>query len=76
MKQEQSKAEQIIDHCLEVDARLKTVKKSLAYDEDNIQGFVNHYGEILEKAIADNWKVHDLATGISRDDFRRNLKWE
>lgn len=71
---ENSHAEQIILQCLKLDEYLKTIKKALVFDEDDVESFENTYNEILNEAIAINWRNHDVAEQISRDDFRKILR--
>ena len=65
---ENSRADQIITLALKIDEYLKTIQKSLAYDEDT-SNFENHYWEILEVAEQANWQIHNLATDIKQENF-------
>ena len=76
MKQEQSKAEKIMLQCLLIHDYLTTIKKAIMADGEDIDGFVDHYSDLIQTALDTNWKNHDEAEAISRDDFRRNLKLE
>ncbi|MGL6341362.1 MAG: hypothetical protein ACRC80_19740 [Waterburya sp.] len=76
MMEDKSHAEKIMLQCLLVNDYLKTIKKAVMADGEDIEGFVDHYSDLIEMAIALNWKNHDAAEAISRDDFRRNLKLE
>ena len=69
-----SYAEQIITHCLLINDYLTTVKKSLMADDRDIEGFVDHYSDLIETTLTINWQIHEAAGLISREDFRRNLK--
>lgn len=74
--EEKSKAEQIMLHCLFVHDVLSTVKKAIMADGEDVGGFVDHYSDLIQIALDTNWKNHDAAEAISRDDFRRNLRLE
>ncbi len=74
MTEDKSHAEKIMLQCLLVQDYLTTIKKSIIADGEEIDGFVDHYSDLIAMAIALNWKNHDAAEAISRDDFRRNLK--
>ena len=68
-----SHSEQIMTLCLKVDEYLKTVKKSLAYDEDHSE-FQDHYSFLLEETLKANWQVHRIAEKIHCEEFRCNLE--
>lgn len=61
----------IIINSLKLDACLNTIYKALEHDEDNLEGFTNHYMYILEDAIKVNWDNHELGEDVSKDEFRR-----
>lgn len=69
-----SYAEQIMLHCLLVNDYLTTVKKALMADGQDVEGFVDHYSDLIETTLSVNWQIHEAAELISREDFRRNLK--
>ena len=69
-----SKAEEIISLCLKIDEYLKTINKSLDFDEMNSEAFENHYAVLIEETIKSNWEIRNLAQQLTRDDFHRNLK--
>lgn len=71
-----SNAKEIMLHCLLVNDCLTTVKKAIAFDGQDIDGFTDHYSDLIDVAISVNWQIHERAELISRDDFRRNLKLE
>lgn len=50
------------------------MKKSLIADGQDIEGFQDHYSDLIETTLTVNWQIHEAAELISRDDFRRNLK--
>ena len=62
-------SEKIIDRCLSLDDLLKTIKKALEQDGQNIEGFVDHYSDLIQQALDLNWENHDLATNISFEDY-------
>lgn len=66
--EEKSKAEQIMLHCLLIQDYLKTIKKAIAVDGQDIDTFEDHYSDLIEMAIDLNWQIHDAAELISRDD--------
>lgn len=72
--EDKSDAEKIMLGCLLLQDYLKTIKKSIIADGQDIDGFFDHYSDLIEQAIALNWKNHDAAEAISREDFRHNLK--
>ncbi|MEO0835921.1 MAG: hypothetical protein AAFY16_08035 [Cyanobacteria bacterium J06642_3] len=72
--EERSKAEKIMLQALLVNDYLVTIKKAILADGQDIDGFVDHYSDLIQVALDTNWENHDLAESISRDDFRRNLK--
>lgn len=74
MKQEASKAEEIILNCLKINDYLKTIKKSIMTDAQDMNQFEDHYSDLIQVALDINWSNHEAAEQISRDDFRRNLK--
>lgn len=67
-------AEQIMLHCLLINDYLKTIKKSVMSDGQEIEGFQDHYSDLIETVLSVNWQIHEAAELISREDFRRNLK--
>ena len=69
-----SYSKQILLHCLLVNDYLKTIKKSIECDGQDIDGFVNHYSDLIETVLSINWQIHEAAELIERDDFRKNLK--
>ncbi|MDJ0591113.1 MAG: hypothetical protein QNJ72_14145 [Pleurocapsa sp. MO_226.B13] len=71
---DQSQAEKIMHHCLLVNDYLRTIKKSIMSDGQDIDGFVDHYSDLIEMAIALNWRNHNVAEKMSIDEFRRNQK--
>ena len=71
---DKSYAEQIMLHCLLVNDYLKTIKKSVMLDGQDIDGFVDHYSDLIETVLSVNWQIHEAAELISREDFRRTLK--
>lgn len=70
---DKSNAEQIMLHCLIVNDYLLTVKKALIADGQDIDGFYDHYSELIDTIMSLNWQVHEAAELISEDDFRRVL---
>jgi hypothetical protein len=76
MMEEQSHAEMIMHHCLLVNDYLKTIKKSIMADGQDIEGFVDHYSDLIDMAISINWENHHVAETITYEDFRRNQKLE
>ena len=72
--EEKSKAEMIMLQCLLINDYLKTVKKSIMADGEDIEGFLDHYSDLIQVALDLNWEIHTAAEAISRDDFRRNIK--
>ena len=69
-----SKAEQIMLQALLINDYLLTIKKSILADGQDIDGFLDHYSDLIQVALDTNWQIHSAAELISRDDFRRNLK--
>ena len=67
---DKSYAEQIMHHCLLVNDYLKTIKKSVMVDGQDIEGFVDHYSDLIETVLSINWQVHEAAELISREDLR------
>jgi hypothetical protein len=61
----ESHAEQIMHQCLLVNDYLKTIKKSIMADGQDVEGFVDHYSDLIEMAIALNWRNHNVAESIS-----------
>lgn len=72
--EDKSQAEKIMSQCLLVHDYLTTIKKSIMADSQDVDGFVDHYSDLIQIALDTNWKNHDAAEQISRDDFLRNLK--
>lgn len=70
MTEDRSQAEQIISHCLTIDDYLKTIKKALMADGEDVQGFNDHYSEMIQQIIDVNWQNHDLAYELSRKDYK------
>ena len=71
---QESLPRQIMAQCLKVDEYLKTLQKALVFDEQDTDSFSNTYHQMLDEMISANWKAHDCAAQISRDEFRRNLE--
>ena len=71
---DKSYAEQIMHHCLLVNDYLKTIKKSVMADGQEIEGFVDHYSDLIETTLSISWQIHEAAELINREDFRRNLE--
>ena len=67
---DKSYAEQIMIHCLLINDYLKTAKKSLIADGQDIEGFQDHYSDLIETVLSINWQVHEAAELISREDLR------
>lgn len=74
MIQNESLPEQIITQCLKVDEYLKTLQKALVFDEQDSNSFENTYHQMLDEMIAANWKTHNIAEQLTREEFRRILK--
>jgi hypothetical protein len=72
--EDKSKAEMIMLQCLLINDYLKTMKKSIMADGQDIEGFLDHYSDLIQVALDLNWDIHNAAEAISRDDFRRNIK--
>jgi hypothetical protein len=68
---DKTKAEQIMLQCLQINDYLKTVKKSIMADGQEIDGFLDHYSDLIQVALETNWQIHNAAEAISREDFRR-----
>lgn len=69
---DKSNAEQIMLHCTIVNDYLLTVKKALIADGEDIEGFLDHYSDLIQVALDLNWDIHNAADAISREDFRRS----
>ena len=63
-------SEKIIDRCLSLDDLLQTIKKALEQDGQSIDGFTDHYSDLVQQALDLNWENHDLATKISFEDYK------
>ncbi|MDJ0594907.1 MAG: hypothetical protein QNJ72_33840 [Pleurocapsa sp. MO_226.B13] len=63
-------SQKIIDQCLELDGLLKTIKKALEKDGQEINGFSDHYSDLIQVAIDHNWNNHDIASEISYEDYK------
>ena len=63
-------SQKIIERCLDLDGLFRTIKKSLEQDGQNIDGFTDHYSDLIQQAIDINWENHDLATNISFEDYK------
>lgn len=63
-------SQEIIDRCLSLDDLLKTIKKALEQDGQSMDGFTDHYSDLIQQAIDLNWQCHDLATKISYEDYK------
>ena len=70
--QEKSKAKQIMTQCLLVNDFLKTIKKSILTDGQNIKSFEDHYSDLIDMALSANWQIHEAAELISHDEFRQS----
>lgn len=69
-QQDRSKAEQMISQCLTIDDYLKTIKKALMADGEEVQGFNDHYSELIQQVIDLNWCNHDLAYELLIKDYK------
>ena len=70
MTQDKTEAEQIISQCLTIDDYLKTIKKALMADGEDVQGFNDHYSELIQQVIDLNWHNHDTAYELSHKDYK------
>lgn len=62
--------EQMISKCLTIDDYLKTIKKSLMADGEDVQGFNDHYSDLIQQVIDLNWENHDTAYELSHKDYK------
>ena len=60
----------IIDKCLDLDSLLKTIKKAIEKDGQEIDGFSDHYSDLIQQAIDLNWHNHEAATNLSYEDYK------
>jgi hypothetical protein len=63
-------SQDIVNRCLQLNDLLKTVQKALEQDGQNIDGFSDHYSDLIQQAIDMNWQNHDRATEISYEDYK------
>lgn len=59
MKEQQSHAKQIMLQCLLINDYLTTIRKSIMTDGEDIDGFVDHYSDLIEMTISINWEIHN-----------------
>ena len=63
-------SQDIINRCLQLDSLLKTIQKALEQDGQNIEGFSDHYSDLILQAIDMNEQNHDRATEIQYEDYK------
>ena len=70
--------QQITNLTIKLDEYLKTVKKSLSYDGDSSDDFVNHYWDVLTDAEKINWQIQEILMDWDRElfafEFQKELK--
>ena len=70
--------QQITNLTIKLDEYLKTVKKSLSYDGDSSDDFVNHYWDLLTDAEKINWQIQEILMDWDRElftfEFEKELK--
>ena len=69
MSEERKLPQEIIDRCLTINDTLKTIKKALMADGEDIAGFSDHYSDLIQQVIDLNWENHDFATEESNKDL-------
>lgn len=70
MTNRDSQTEKIISKCLSIDDQLKVIKKALRADGEEIDGFNDHYSDLIQQIIDLNWQNHDLAYELSSKDHK------
>ncbi len=73
-----NRLQQITNLTIKLDEYLKTVKKSLSYDGDSSDDFVNHYWDVLTDAEKINWQIQEILMDWDRElfafEFQKELK--
>ena len=73
-----NRLQQITNLTIKLDEYLKTVKKSLSYDGDSSDDFVNHYWNVLTDAEKINWQIQEIVVDWDRElfafEFEKELK--
>ena len=73
-----NRLQQITNLTIKLDEYLKTVKKSLSYDGDSSDDFVNHYWDVLTDAEKINWQIQEIVVDWDRElfafEFEKELK--
>lgn len=55
-----SNAEEIMLKCLIINDYMTTVKKALLFDGQNIEGFQDHYTDLIDLVLSINWSPRKL----------------
>ena len=70
---EQNDPQKIQLLCLEIEDGLKTIGKSLTFDEDDNDSFQNTYDWIIERLVTATGEIHDIAESQRINKFRNQL---